>query len=411
MLNHSIPDTERNDQKLTMFMKHAPMGLAEMDSCGRIIHINSRGEALLKPVLIANGIDGKNFFPVLECIAPGVIHNIKAASDDAGHILTNELHSFSLSFAGEQIERHFNFTVIKLSADCIMIGFDDMTQKNQGELAIQHLLAEKAVVQGKFEIASNILHDIGNGIVGFGSYISRIRRSLEQSKPENMQKLAEFITAQRSVLSAAIGDVKADALVQMLGAISEAQKGLHEEIGKSVNEQTNIITHIQDILNIQRQYVSGNETQERKAVNLRNIVQDCMSMLFASVEKRGIAISVGIPETLPVIRGDRTRLMQVILNILKNSIEAIDINSADKRISLQVVAGSKTVSVTIQDTGHGFDKATGSQLFERGFTTKASGSGLGLHHCKTIIENHNGMISITSDGFGKGALTTIEFTI
>ena len=67
---------------------------------------------------------------------------------------------------------------IKMFTDCIIVGFDDITQKRQKERAIQQLLAEKAVVQGKFEIASNILHDIGNAVVGFGSYVSRIKRPL-----------------------------------------------------------------------------------------------------------------------------------------------------------------------------------------------------------------------------------------
>jgi signal transduction histidine kinase len=407
MANHQV----RNDQKLTMLMKHAPMGLAEIDKTGKVIHMNTKGEALLKPVLIASGINGKNLYPVLEHIAPAVVQKIKSSSDDAGHILTNEPHSFSLSFAGEKIERHFNFTVIKMFTDCIMVGFDDFTQKNQKELAIQQLMADKAVIQGKFEIASNILHDIGNGVVGFGSYVSRIRRSLEEYKPESLQKLTDFLTVQKPAIGGVIGEAKADALVKMMVSIKDSQRNLHDEISKSVGEQLSIITHIQDILNIQRQYVTGNETQERKPVNLRGIIQDCMSMVFASIEKRSITVSTNIPETLPVIKGDRTRLMQVILNILKNSIEAIDINGPEKKISLNVVTGNGLMTLEIQDSGHGFDEVTGSQLFERGFTTKASGSGLGLQHCRSIVESHGGKINITSDGFGKGALTTIEFKI
>lgn len=407
MENHQI----RTDQKLTMFMQHAPMGLAEIDKTGKILHLNTKGEALLKPVLIANGVNGNNFYAVLEHIAPPVIHKIKTTADDAGHVLTNEPFSFSLSFGGENIERNYNFTVIKMCTDCIIVGFDDFTQKNQHELAIQQLLSDKAVIQGKFEIASNILHDIGNGVVGFGSYVSRIRRSLEQNTPDNLQKLVEFLTAQKSALAGAFGEAKADAVIKMITGIKEGNRNSHDEISKSVTEQLNIITHIQDILNIQRQYVSGNETQERKPVNLRSLIQDCMSMLFASIEKRSIKVTVSVPETLPVILGDRTRLMQVVLNLLKNSIEAIDINGAEKSIALSVQTGQGTLVVQIEDSGHGFDEATGHQLFERGFTTKASGSGLGLHHCQSIIKSHNGIITITSEGFGKGALTLIKFKI
>jgi signal transduction histidine kinase len=134
-------------------------------------------------------------------------------------------------------------------------------------------------------------------------------------------------------------------------------------------------------------------------------------MVYASIEKRAINISMNVPEVLPVIRGDRTRLMQVILNIIKNSIEAIDITASEKVIQLCLGIREDRLVLQIKDNGHGFDEATGKQLFERGFTTKASGSGLGLHSCRSIIESHDGTIEITSEGFGHGALTTITFKI
>jgi signal transduction histidine kinase len=401
----------RAEQKLSMIARHAPMGLAEIDGEGEIIEMNLKGESLLKPVIIAHNIRCNNFHVILDYIAPGVSDKIRAAGDESGHILANEPFSFYLSFGGEQIERHFNFTIIKLKSDCVIICFHDLTQKRHKETAIQDLVNEKAILQGKFEIASNILHDIGNAIVGFGSYINKIRRSLEQVNPANLQKLTEFLAAQQAKLISAIGDTKADALVKMLAGINDAQKALLEEIRKSVSEQHNIITHVQDILTIQRQYVAGNETQEKKPINLRSIITDCMSMVYASIEKRGIVFSMNMPDVLPVIRGDRTRLMQVILNIIKNSIEAIDIAASEKTIAMNLGVREDKLVFQVKDNGHGFDAPTGKQLFERGFTTKASGSGLGLHSCRSIIENHEGTIDITSEGFGKGALTTITFTI
>jgi signal transduction histidine kinase len=65
----------------------------------------------------------------------------------------------------------------------------------------------------------------------------------------------------------------------------------------------------------------------------------------------------------------------------------------------------------IKDNGKGFDESTANQLFKRGFTTKSSGAGLGLYNCRTIIESHEGTIDITSEGQGKGTLSTIGFKI
>ncbi len=399
------------EHKLKMIFQHVPTGLAEIDNCGKIIHLNVKGEALLKPVLISNDFDPCNLFPVLEEIAPSVAQLIRRTTDDAGYIITNELHSFFLTFGGEKIERHFNFTVVKIHTDCIVIGFDDLTQKSKEEKAIQRLRSDKAVMQGKLEIASNILHDIGNAVVGLGSYTSRINRSMENTHPQKLQKLTDFLHANQAPLDTAFGEVKAGAILAMLKGIGETQRKFHDETSSSLNEQLNILTHIQDILNIQRQYSGSHESQERTAVNLRSIITDCLSMLFASLEKRSIKVSINFPESLPVINGDRTRLMQVILNLLKNSIEAIDINSIEKTISLSISVTDGRLVLETRDSGHGFDAITGTQLFKRGFTTKVSGSGIGLDSCKDIIENHEGTIDITSEGYGKGTLTTLKFKI
>jgi signal transduction histidine kinase len=401
----------RTDLKLSTLIEHVPVGIVEIDRNGTIIQLNPKGEVLLKPARIAHGISDNNLFSILDHIAPEMAEKIRSSPDKAGSIITNELQSFSLSFGGEKIERHFSFTVVKMFSGCTFISFEDITQSRQQEQAIRELLSDKAVAEGKFEIASNILHDIGNAIVGFGSYISRIRRSGEEGNPGNLQKMVDFFTAQEAGMAAVFGKDKAGAVIKMLAGITETQKNNQEEILRSITDQLNIITHIQEILHIQRLYSIGHEGLEKVPVKLRSIINDCMSMLFASVEKRNICVSINVPDKLPVFNGDRTRLMQVILNILKNSIEAIDIQAPKKNISICVTTSAALMVLEIQDNGQGFDKATGSQLFKRGFTTKAHGSGIGLGSCRSIIENHGGTIDISSEGFGKGALTTIKFKI
>ena len=283
-------------------------------------------------------------------------------------------------------------------------------QKKKLEQQVASLL-DKAVAQGKHEIASDFLHDIGNAVVGFGSYLTRIRRLLEENNRPDLQNLAGFFEAQRSVMVIAIGEAKADAVVTLLNSIGQTQSNNLEEIRNSITEQLNIITRIQEILNIQRQYISGTESQERKPVNLRSIINDCMSMLFASVDNNAIAVSLDFQDEQSDIKGDRTRLMQLMLNILKNSIEALGTNAPIKTISLRMQRQADLLTLQVRDSGCGFDEATAGRLFERGFTTKASGAGLGLYNCRTIVESHEGSITLTSEGPGKGALTTVQFKV
>lgn len=272
-------------------------------------------------------------------------------------------------------------------------------------------MMEKAMAQGKYEIASEVMHDIGNAVVGFGSYLTQIRRLQNEDNPDNLKNLAVFFEKQRAVLVAGLGETKADAVIKLLESMAQAQKNNQEDITKSIAEQLNIVANIQEILNIQRQYVSGYESQERKPVNMRNVINDSLAMLYASLDKRAIAVSLNIPAELPIIKGDRTKLMQVLLNILRNSIDAIDINSPEKNISVNAFTNEDQLVLQIKDNGKGFDEHTANQLFGKGFTTKPSSSGMGLYNSKAILESHEGIIAITSEGEGKGTLVTMELKL
>ena len=136
-----------------------------------------------------------------------------------------------------------------------------------------------------------------------------------------------------------------------------------------------------------------------------------MSMLFSTIDKQAINVSMDISNDLPLIKGDRTKLMQLILNVVKNSVEAIDTNATEKNICIDAHRQNGHLILKVKDSGHGFDKQTGDQFFKRGFTTKLSGAGMGLYNCRAIVESHEGTIEMTSDGGGKGALTTIGFKI
>lgn len=271
---------------------------------------------------------------------------------------------------------------------------------------------EKAIAQGKFEIASEVLHDIGNAMVGFGSHLNRINRSLEQNNLDTIKNLSLFLKGQQPAISNVIGVDKAAALVTITEGIAKTQAINHEEISTSVKDLLNIISHIQEILNIQRQLVRGHGgVHERKPVNLINIIEDCKAMLFASLDKKNVQFKTSIQPGNYIIKGDHTKLMQVILNVFKNSVEAIDLNAEEKKISLAMQSIDNIIELTVTDNGQGFDTETSSRFFERGFTTKKTGTGLGLYNCRSIVESHAGSFEIKSEGPGLGAAITIKFAL
>jgi signal transduction histidine kinase len=395
------------EQKMKAILLHAPVGLVDMDESGKIVDINLVGSKLLNPLAGEILHPGVSLYPCLSVLDSEIVSRIRSFSEPSGLIMLNQQYRHTTPDSTEG-EKHFKLTVTKIFEGCVIVSVEDVTEKMQEEQALKQAQQDKAVAQGKYEIASEVIHDIGNAVVGFNSYLTRINRMLEQYNQGNLQKVAMFLKQQNEPISAAIGAPKAAALIDMMEAISKSLGDSHDELRRSVNEQLHLTTHIQDILNIQRQYISGHESQERKPVNLKDIISDCRSMVFANMEKKGVKLSLSVPSERVVIKGDRTKLMQVLLNILKNSIEAIDTDAVEKTISIKLTDTENNVELTITDSGKGFDEQTAVHLFDRGYTTKSTGTGLGLYNCKSIIESHAGTISLESNGLGAGSKTTIS---
>ncbi len=109
-----------------------------------------------------------------------------------------------------------------------------------------------------------------------------------------------------------------------------------------------------------------------------------------------------------IAKFDRTQLIRVVTNLVKNGIQSIPDNSENSKISVCVFSDTNNVIITIEDNGSGIPDDTKAKIFEPKFTTKSSGMGLGLGMVKNIVETYNGSITFTSQ-LGKGTIFTVTF--
>src|SRR6185437_8557993 len=124
-------------------------------------------------------------------------------------------------------------------------------------------------------------------------------------------------------MAGALGPVKAGAVIDMLEGIDRVERERHQEFRHTVEEQAALTARIQDILEIQRRYVSGQETQDRKPVDLRRVITDAAAMLQSTFKKNDIEFHLEESPANVVVKGDRTRLIQLMLNLLKISADAL----------------------------------------------------------------------------------------
>jgi len=404
-------DITTREKRLDSIVSYAPVGIVQFDPAGTIIEMNTKAHGLLQSLGCPATCPREHAFELLKTVAPAVMEKLTGALFSEGLIFKNEVHIIEYGKETGQGDHYWQISASWIDPQCIVLAFDDISEQHQQQQAMLSAISEKAVEQGKSELAADILHDIGNAVVGLGAHITRIRRSLDDTKDNLLVGLADFLNTQQSQIASGIGEAKAAAATTMARSLADSHQELHAGIRESINGQLAILSHIQEILNIQRQYVAGKETGVRLQVNLRGVIMDSLSMLTATLAKRGIQLHSTLTEEPTLLRGDRTRLMQVVMNLLKNSIEAIDLAAETKTISVSLERTPTELELTITDSGCGFDQATAAKLFGRGFTTKSTGTGLGLTNCREIIESHKGTITLTSDGPGKGAATRIKFIL
>jgi len=119
-------------------------------------------------------------------------------------------------------------------------------------------------------------------------------------------------------------------------------------------------------------------------------------------------ISFEAEEEEIIAKFDRTQLIRVVTNLVKNGIQAIPIDKANPKIDVRVFRDGDLVKITVEDNGTGITEETKSKIFEPKFTTKTSGMGLGLAMVKNIVETYNGSITFTSQ-YGEGTIFTVAF--
>src|SRR5207237_7549843 len=126
---------------------------------------------------------------------------------------------FKLLQQNHAADKCFKITVSKVMDDCFIIALEDNTEKHLQQKAAQESELEKAIAQGKYEIASEVLHDIGNAVVGFGAYLNRVNRMLDKNKSDNLNNVCTFIKNVQQQLITSLGSDKASALATLMEGI------------------------------------------------------------------------------------------------------------------------------------------------------------------------------------------------
>ena len=285
-----------------------------------------------------------------------------------------------------------------------VIVFRNVTDKVNRQEAVA-----QAFVQGRLEIVDTILHNIGNAINSVTIGIETIQNLLaDDLLVKRLTALTEALQQHEDNLGDYIAnDPQGQKVLPFLLTLSHDFSTSDEKLRQTVARIRNRTEHIVDIIRTQNTYQETSTTL--KDVNLEVTISDAIKMLQDSIDKRQIQIEIDCDNAPEEIRIQESQFHQMLVNLIKNSVEAIDELAKsgefteDPRIQIRAYMDNEFLCIDITDNGIGIAPKELNKIFSAGFTTKKGGSGLGLHSSANFVISSGGKIQPFSEGRGKGA--------
>jgi two-component system sensor kinase FixL len=246
----------------------------------------------------------------------------------------------------------------------------DLTDRQRTETRLQELQSE-LVHMSRFtalgEMASTLAHEINQPLTAIANYLKGCRRILARMEGPEVPMLAD-----------------------------------------AVGQAANQAIRAGDVIRHLREFVTRGES-ERHIENLPKLIEEASALALVGAKERGVRVRFQLDPDAPLVLADRIQIQQVLLNLIRNAIEAMqDTERRDLTVTTQARPSEGLVAVTVADTGTGIAPEIDQQLFQPFVTTKKHGMGVGLSICRTIVEAHGGKIDVASQ---PNAGTVFTFTL
>lgn len=292
----------------------------------------------------------------------------------------------------------------------IVVLAQDITERKRSEAALEKIheqLVESSRQAGMAEIATGILHNVGNVLNSVGIASTCVADSLKKSKATNLAKVVTLLRAHEGNLGTFLtSDPKGKRLPDYLAQLSEHLVAEQETALKELAQLQKNIEHIKEIVSLQQGTAKGSGGVE--TLQVADLLEDTLRMASGGVPYRDIEV-ISQFEAGAVITVERHKTLQILTNLVRNAKQACDEKrGTEKRLTLRVTQGKNRVQIAVIDDGVGISPENLMRVFARGFTTKKDGHGYGLHSAAAAAKEMGGALTVHSDGVGHGATFTLE---
>jgi len=280
----------------------------------------------------------------------------------------------------------------------------DVTLQHEAEAHVEDLrreLVEASHRAGMAEIATGVLHNVGNVLNSVNVASESLAKQLDSSRlhllgravamlEENESRLVEFLTH----------DTKGQKLPTLLRRLGEELEVERERLRNELARLRKHIGLMRSIVEAQQSLAKLGDMVE--PIRPDELVHQTLTMFQLDLESRVIELRLELEE-LGVVMLDKQATLQVLANLIRNSIEALEVVERPRHLVIRLWADEQRIHFDVEDDGCGIDQVHLDKLFRHGFSTKAHGHGFGLHTSAIAARTMNGTLEAYSAGLDRGA--------
>ena len=291
---------------------------------------------------------------------------------------------------------------------------EDITQRKLAEEELARLnqeVRETARQAGMAEVATGVLHNVGNVLNSVNVSASVVLDRLRQSKVASLPKLVDLLREHAGNLGDFLdNDARGRRVPGYLSALAE---NLQVEQDSSLEELESLrkhIDHIKDIVAMQQNYARVSGVVETVAAS--QLVEDALQLNAGALARHGVKVFKEFSE-VSLIAVEKHKVLQILVNVIRNAKYALDdARTDDKQLKVCVDAPHpEQVRIRVIDNGVGISPENLTRIFQHGFTTRKEGHGFGLHSGALAARELGGSLTAYSEGLGAGATFTIDLPI
>jgi len=270
-------------------------------------------------------------------------------------------------------------------------------------------LVEASHQAGMMQVATDVLHNVGNVLNSVNISATLIAEIVSQSKVQNLKKVTEIIEAHIEDLGKFLSEDPQGKhvpayLIKVAKLLTEEQTEITDKLESLVEN----VNHIKEIVNMQQSYskVSGVEV----VAPLADLVDNSIHVNSSSFDRHGIHLIREFTD-LPEVNIDKQRVLQILVNLIANAKYAlIHSKKEEKLLTVRYYNNNEDLlRIEVADNGIGIPEENLTKIFNHGFTTKKNGNGFGLHSAALAANEIGGSLSIHSNGVGQGVTFRLEF--